>query len=236
MSALPGEEYNMRQILRANAIARRRTKKSPSSSRQGCHGFNIHDPYRHLQGERKMTAQPEASDWYPDLSIKHKLIAEPTQKARRSNRYIAVIGALCVAFAFLFGSAAFAGPAPSAAPASAPAYRLVSFGGSYVRTSWGVSCEVASDHVTCQSCIPGQRITNAYTCSDPTPGVAVSAAGIVDHNAGTIASAPDSQSLADGQTYHANGWTIVASGGWARFINDATGHGMAVAPQNFDSF
>jgi hypothetical protein len=47
---------------------------------------------------------------------------------------------------------------------------------------------------------------------------------------------PDMQQLADGQTYHLNGWTVVASGGWTRFINDTTGHGMSVAAQNFDHF
>ena len=51
-----------------------------------------------------------------------------------------------------------------------------------------------------------------------------------------MASSSNAQQLSNGQTYHADGWTIVTSGGWARFINDTTGHGMAVAPQNFDSF
>ena len=106
----------------------------------------------------------------------------------------------------------------------------------YFKTRWGTSCQVTAEQVTCQTCVPGQVITNAYTCTDPAPGVAVTPTGIVDRNPGNIGSSSDIQQLSDGQTYHASGWTIVASGGWARFINDTTGHGMAVAPQNFDSF
>jgi hypothetical protein len=69
------------------------------------------------------------------------------------------------------------------------------------------------------------------------PGSAVNTAGIVDHLAPvTIDPSADILQLSDGQTYHACGWTIVASGGWARFINDASGHGMARAPQNADEF
>jgi hypothetical protein len=119
-------------------------------------------------------------------------------------------------------------PAPPSGP-TAPA-------SPYFKTSWGTSCQVTAEQVTCQTCVPGQVITNAYTCTDPAPGVAVNTEGIVDHNARDIGSSSDLQQLSDGQTYHASGWTIVAGGGWARFINDTTGHGMAVAPQNFDSF
>jgi hypothetical protein len=119
-------------------------------------------------------------------------------------------------------------PAPSSAP-TAPAFQ-------YFNTPWRTRCQVSAEQVTCQTCVPGQVITNAYTCTDPAPGVAVTTAGIVNRNPADIGSSSDLQPLSDGQTYHASGWTIVASGGWARFINDTTGHGMAVAPQNFDSF
>jgi Protein of unknown function (DUF2510) len=106
----------------------------------------------------------------------------------------------------------------------------------YFTTPSGKICQVTAQQVTCQSCIPGQVITNAYTCTDPAPTVAVNTEGIVDNNPPDMASPPDAQQMSDGQTYHANGWTIVASGGWARFINDMTGHGMAIAGQNRDSF
>jgi hypothetical protein len=128
-------------------------------------------------------------------------------------------------------SAPPSGQTPQPAPSSTPTSTS-----QYFKTSWGTSCQVTAQQVTCQTCIPGQRITNAYTCTDPAPEVAVNTAGIVDRNPGTIGSSSDIQQLSNGQTYRADGWTIVASGGWARFINDTTGHGMAVAPQNFDSF
>jgi hypothetical protein len=106
----------------------------------------------------------------------------------------------------------------------------------YLKTSWGTSCKVTAEQVVCQTCVPGQVITNAYTCTDPAPEVAVNASGLVVRNPKDIGASSDPQRLADGKTYHVSGWTIVVSGGWARFINDTTGHGMAVAPQNFDSF
>jgi len=46
---------------------------------------------------------------------------------------------------------------------------------------------------------------------------------------------PDSRGTA-GQTHHTSGPTIAAGSGWARFINDTCGHGMAIAGPNFDSF
>jgi hypothetical protein len=39
-----------------------------------------------------------------------------------------------------------------------------------------------------------------------------------------------------GQTHHTNGPTISAGIGWTRFINDTSGHGVAIAGRNFDSF
>jgi Protein of unknown function (DUF2510) len=106
----------------------------------------------------------------------------------------------------------------------------------YFTSPSGKICQVTAQRVTCQSCIPGQVITNAYTCTDPAPTVAVTTEGIVDNNPPEMASPANAQQMFDGQTYHANGWTMVASGGWARFINDTTGHGMAIAGQNRDTF
>ncbi|OBI41136.1 hypothetical protein A5707_08060 [Mycobacterium kyorinense] len=128
-------------------------------------------------------------------------------------------------------------PAPTPAQSAPPAPSSGAVPTStYFKTLSGTSCQVTADQVTCQTCIPGEVITNAYTCTDPAPEVAVNTAGIVDHNPADIGSSSTMQQLSNGQTYHANGWTIVASGGWSRFINDATGHGMAVAAQNFDSY
>jgi serine/threonine protein kinase len=125
-------------------------------------------------------------------------------------------------------SAPTAEPAPSSAPP--PPTPL------YFKTQIGRICEVTAQQVTCQSCIPGERITNAYTCADPAPGIAVNSAGTIDDNPAAISSYSDVQQLTVGGTEHANGWTIVSNGAWTRFINDRTGHGMAVAPQNRDSF
>jgi eukaryotic-like serine/threonine-protein kinase len=125
-------------------------------------------------------------------------------------------------------SAPTAQPAPSSPPPP-PTSR-------YFKTQIGRICEVTAQQVTCQSCIPGERITNAYTCTDPAPGIAVDTAGTIDDNSAAISSYSDIQQLTVGGTEHANGWTIVSNGAWTRFINDSTGHGMAVAAQNRDSF
>ena len=129
-------------------------------------------------------------------------------------------------------SASASGPTAEPAPSSAPPPHKPL----YFKTQLGRICEVTAQQVTCQSCIPGERITNAYTCTDPAPGIAVNTAGTIDDNPAAISSYSDVQQLTVGGTQHANGWTIVSDGAWTRFINDATGHGMAVAPQNRDSF
>jgi hypothetical protein len=105
----------------------------------------------------------------------------------------------------------------------------------YFATPSGKTCQVIVAQVTCQTCVPGSVITNAYTCTDPAPTVAVDTQGIVDKHPPDMASPTGAQQLAGG-TYRTDGWTIVTSGGWVRFINDTTGHGMAMAAQNFDSF
>jgi hypothetical protein len=173
-----------------------------------------------------MTTQPVVLRRRPGVRGSSQWMDRDIQQRPRTL-LAAVVTTLCTAISVL---------AATVSQPTTPSYRLVSWSPSHFKTSWGVSCEVNADSASCQSCVPGQVITNAYTCSDPAPGVAVTAAGIVNHNAGAVGSSPDSQPLVSGQTYHDNGWTIVASGGWARFINDATGHGMAVAAQNFDSF
>jgi hypothetical protein len=190
--------------------------------------------------------------------------AQPTSTAPQPQRQTPLIAALFVAVAILFGIVAITSylllkqshpsqtptaqpaPRPSASPAQAappsvqtaqaappssatPPYQ-------YFKTPSDKVCQVTAQQVTCQTCVPGHVITSAYTCTDPAPAVAVNTEGIVDKNPPDISSPSDTQQLSAGQTYHTNGWTIVASGGWARFINDTTGHGMAIAGQNFDSF
>jgi serine/threonine protein kinase len=127
-------------------------------------------------------------------------------------------------------SAATGGPEP--APSSRPPAPT----SQYFKTTWGTICQVTAQQVSCQACIPGQVITNAYTCTDPAPSRQVTAQGAYSGDAPGINPPSGAQPLSSGQTYHANGWTIAPTGGWARFTNDSTGHGMAVAPQNYDSF
>ena len=122
-------------------------------------------------------------------------------------------------------------PTPTAQPApTTPTYQ-------YFKTQWGTICEVTAQQVTCQVCHPGEHITVAYTCTDPAPGRAISTSGgLSETDAITIDTSSDVQQLSNDVTYRVFGWTIVGSGGWARFTNDTTGHGAALAPQNYDQF
>jgi hypothetical protein len=47
-------------------------------------------------------------------------------------------------------------------------------------------------------------------------------------NLGMAAPGQPDVALAEGQTYHFEGWTIVPTGDRITFTNDATGHGMAI--------
>lgn len=125
-------------------------------------------------------------------------------------------------------------PAPGQTPSPAPTSSATPTS-QYFATPSGKICQVTVQQVTCQTCVPGAVITNAYTCTDPAPAVAVDTQGNVDKHPPDMASPNGAQQLSGG-TYRTSGWTIVTSGGWARFINDTTGHGMAMAAQNFDSF
>lgn len=212
-----------------------------------------------------MTTPPRAPDWYPDPSGKpghmywdgrqwHTDIPAtsppddrppepPITETRQPQRPTALIAALFVAVAVLFAIVGIASyvllkqPNPSQTPTAQPAPTSSATPTSQnFTTPSGKICRVTAQQVTCQTCVPGAVITNAYTCPDPAPAVAVNTEGIVDKNPPDMASPSDTQRLSAGQTYHLSGWTIVVSGGWARFINDATGHGMAMAAQNFDSF
>jgi hypothetical protein len=99
------------------------------------------------------------------------------------------------------------------------------------RTPWGTRCWVLPDQVMCQSCVPG-----SHFCPNSGSVGVVNASGVYSWFDGDIAETSGVQQVADGQTYHANGWTIAASGGWVRFTNDATGHGVSFAPQNRETF
>jgi hypothetical protein len=101
----------------------------------------------------------------------------------------------------------------------------------YVKTPWGTRCQVDANQVTCETCVIG-----THFCDPPGSVImfntsGVQAPGSFADNLGPRPGIP----LSDGPV-HADGWTVVMDGGWARFTNDATGHGMALAVQNYYSF
>jgi serine/threonine protein kinase len=123
-------------------------------------------------------------------------------------------------------SAPTAQPAPSSTPPSPTSQ--------YLKTQWGTACEVTAQQVTCQVCIPGSALPARQTCSDPAAGRAISTGGTIFETAAvTIDSSSEILQISNGETYHVFGWTIEGSAGWARFINDATGHGAALAAMNY---
>jgi len=128
-------------------------------------------------------------------------------------------------------------PGQTAAPASSSQPPVPT--SQYFKTPWGTRCQVDTDTVTCDTCEPGLLIDTPHS-SCPGAGsnqVAVNASGasLTPADGVILPPTPTIQPLSNGQTYRANGWTIAVSA-WVRFTNDATGHGMAVAAQNFDKF
>jgi hypothetical protein len=127
-------------------------------------------------------------------------------------------------------------PAPAPAPIAQPPSTATPIApiSEYLKTQWGTICVVTAQQVTCQVCIPGEAMVARQVCTDPAPGRAINPAGTMFETAAvTIDSSSGITQLSDGDTSHAFGWTIVGADGWARFINDATGHGAALAPQNY---
>jgi serine/threonine protein kinase len=130
-------------------------------------------------------------------------------------------------------------PAPSPAPTAQPAplTQPAAATPQYFKTPWGTRCQVDADQVICDTCEPGLVLDTPHTdCPGPGPNeLVVNAYGASQSPAAgaIIGASPGIQQLASGQTYHANGWTIAVND-WVRFTNDATGHGMAVAAQNYE--
>jgi hypothetical protein len=76
-----------------------------------------------------------------------------------------------------------------------------------------------------------------HSCPDHGDETVFDTSGVdLGHHEGDLDLPPGVQQLSNGQTVHANGWTITVVNRWTRFTNDATGHGMALAPQNMYSF
>jgi hypothetical protein len=130
-------------------------------------------------------------------------------------------------------------PAPTAQPA--PASQLPSTATeAYIRTPWGTRCQIGRDEIVCDTCEPGLLLDTQAGTECPGPRLNqlradASGASMTPPSGVILPESPNAQQLSDGQTYHLEGWTI-AVGGWVRFTNDATGHGMAIAAQNRDFF
>jgi hypothetical protein len=110
----------------------------------------------------------------------------------------------------------------------------------YVRTPWGTRCQVGADQIICDTCEPGLLVDTPSGAQCPTPSfneIAVDAAGAQQkpHQGLILPESPIVQQLVVGQTYDIGGWTITV-GGWVRFTNDSSRHGMAVAAQNEQFF
>ena len=69
----------------------------------------------------------------------------------------------------------------------------------YVKTVAGWGCLINTDQVMCETGYGDEEVVTAQGVYSM-----LHASGIQN---------PDMQQLADGQTYHLNGWTVVASGG-----------------------
>src|ERR1700739_1385722 len=151
----------------------------------------------------------DGRQWRPDIptasSPPDQPPPEPISTPPHPHLQTALITALLVAVVILLGFVGIASylllkqPHPSRTPTAQPAppsehspqaapssSSTPTF--QYFTTPSGKVCQVTAQQVTCQTCIPGQVITNAYTCTDPAPGVAVNTAGIVDHNPADIGS------------------------------------------------
>jgi hypothetical protein len=198
--------------------------------------------------------------WLTDIPDASSPAEQPPSTALQPQRQTALITAIVVAVVVALGivgiacyvmlqhshasrnptaatsSEASVQPAPPSVPTAqpAPSSTPTSPTSQYLKTQWGTTCEVTAQQITCQVCIPGGALPARQTCTDPAPGRAINTAGtIFETSAVTIDSSSVIQQLSDGETYHAFGWTIVGSDGWARFINDTTGHGAALAAMNY---
>lgn len=108
-------------------------------------------------------------------------------------------------------------------------------------TPWGTRCQVTAATASCDTCEPGLVLSTpaaAQLCGTgpQSDQLVTNAAGVQQNSApGVLPPSAEIRQIRAGQTYHANGWTITTpiSADGVHFTNDATGHGMAVAPQNY---
>jgi serine/threonine-protein kinase len=179
--------------------------------------------------------------------------APPTATAPRPQSRTGLIAALAVGAVVLIAVVAFittqlstpgtspaAGPSPTAQltppGAAAPPTTTPAVAFAYVTILDGRQCRVTTEQVNCQPCKPLEQLNAHAWCDEVPKGYAVDTAGSLDENPPAFGSAPGAQVIAKGQTYHELGWTITTDGGWIRFTNDATGHGLAAGGQNRYTF
>jgi hypothetical protein len=94
-------------------------------------------------------------------------------------------------------------------------------------------CEIGSDNadpgigpsVVCQR---GQGFVGSSPDNDQAVILASGKFSYRSANIGVGGRSDALPTLVPGQTYHFQGWTVVASGDGTRFTNDGTGHGMTV--------
>lgn len=110
----------------------------------------------------------------------------------------------------------------------------------YFTTPWGTRCQITATNVACDTCEPGLLLDTAAGAADCGKGsqsdvLIVNTAGVQQNSStpGILGPTPNAQQITAGQTFHANGWTITMGSLGVQFTNDATNHGMAVAPQNY---
>jgi hypothetical protein len=121
-------------------------------------------------------------------------------------------------------------PVQAVADASSPA--LLQFDGVLCSVSANDVPRGGEPTVACQL-TNGQPFAQApFSETKPNPRLTlavVRAGGQFQWDLGSVAGGQPTN-LSVGQTYHANGWTILAAEGRSTYSNDATGHGMWIGP------
>jgi serine/threonine protein kinase len=194
---------------------------------------------------RPLVRQPQLADRPP---------AQPASTTPRPQSRAGLIAGIAVGAVLLIAAVAFitlqmskprttpvsaSTPTAYASPpagATSPPTTTPAVNFTYVSILDGRQCRITAEQVNCQPCKPLERINAVAWCDEQPKGYAVDTAGSLDENPAAFGSAPGAQVISAGQTYHELGWTITTDGGWIRFTNDATGHGLAAGGMNRYTF
>lgn len=122
------------------------------------------------------------------------------------------------------------GPSTTAPPAGASPLEPQN-GYVFIETKSGKTrCQLSKQEVGCES-----EFTNAPDIDGlPANGVRLNTDGQISWVLGNLGAIP--AVTLDYRTYHALGWTIVASSDGTRFTNDSSGRGMVIAVQGVQTF